>query len=285
MGIQGVSQVWSDVPEWYLWLEGAPGPFDLALRSVETLEAGDWEMALGRFAIKCYPHASDPVLAAFSEPERRCLDSDRFDQTRTPVFEAKAGIPDPLFTIGTLSIAVDADHTVCLMTYDSLDRLRSRDAGAGETSRINRDVPGWPIGYALFDRLAGLYAFHFKRGPCRFGGGRAPGFETVEHPDGVRECRDSADVSQLSASLMFGDPAAPSPQADALWRSRRDPDEEILFDTAFGDAAPAAEHDPPLPAFPVNPLWWDLASRTARSHLASTCGCGHEHPGRACRHH
>ncbi len=278
-GIRGVSQVWSDRPEWYIWIDGAAGPFDLALQATDTIEVGKETVPVGRFTIRCYPYASDPAFPLFSEAERRCIDGDGFDHTRTPIADARADIPETFFGVGVVSIVADPAGPLCMITYDSLQTLRTRDR-----DRIIREVPGWRLGYPLFDRLAMLYAFFSKQTPNRYGAIRAPGFEVVSDPTGQSRCRDNSDLRQLSASLLFRDPSVDACRLGALWQGRLETTDEVVFETEFGPYPPNCRLYPNAVDldFPINFKWWHLATMTAHSHLASTCGCGgdcdHGHP-------
>lgn len=279
-GIRGVSQVWSDRPEWYIWIDGTAGPFGLALQSTDTIEVDKTTAPVGRFTVRCYPYASDPSFPMFSEAERRCVNGDGFDHTRTPVADARPDIPETFFVIGVVSIVVDPSDSICMITYDSLQSLRTRER---ERDRITREVPGWRLGYPLFDRLAMLYVFFSKRIPFRYGAIQAPGFEVVTDATGQSRCRDNSSLRQLSASLLFCDPSIDACRVGALWQGRLEITDEVLFETEFGPHPPNCliHSNAADSAFSINPEWWHLTTMTARSHLASTCGCDgnceHEH--------
>ena len=89
LGLTRVSQVWGDRPEWCIWIDGAPGAYALVFEEGETIQAAEQTLALGQFAVKCYPYVGATVFDSFSPQEREMVTSDLFDHT-TP-----AGLPRP----------------------------------------------------------------------------------------------------------------------------------------------------------------------------------------------
>ena len=124
LDLNGVSQVWGIRPEWYIWIDGAPGVYSLVFEEGETMEAADQTLILGQFAVKCYPYVEAGVFDAFSPREREMITGNRFDHTHTPRLEAREGIPEAFFTIGSISFMLDVSGTVAMFTFDSLDLLR-----------------------------------------------------------------------------------------------------------------------------------------------------------------
>jgi hypothetical protein len=285
-GLDGVSQVWSVKPEWYIWIHGAPGAYGLVLEDTETIRASGKSFHTGRFAIKCYPYRDHPCFMTFSSEERQAISGDLFDPTHTPRLEYRDRIPSALFTVGSLTLLMDADETGALFTFDSLDTLRvSRvrqgaaektgdgfDAGDG---RVVRNVPGFRIGYPLFDRLVSLYAFYGRRQPQFIGVTRSPGFEHRVEPSGNTVCGQSADTRHWAVSLLM---SSLDGLVDTLWGERLEGEEEVVLDRRRPRPA-----DPELKAdigmeIAFNPLWWELAETDLKSELGSTCGCGaHRH--------
>jgi hypothetical protein len=285
LGLKGVSQVWGDRPEWYVWIDGAPGVYALVFELGEAIQASNQTLYLGRFAVKCYPYVSAGVFEAFSPREREMVNSDLFDHTHTPRLETQQEIPEAFFTIGSISFALDAAETVALFTFDSLNFLRwtastGKNGTANhlpEKSRI-RNIPGWQVGSPLFDRLVSLYAFYSKQPPVFVGATRSPGFETIIKPHQTPASRVRADIQQWSTSVLLANPADTNTWVDTLWRSQLESDEQIVFEHACTHPACSHPAGNGLPPVGINPLWWNLAHADLKSQLASTCGCeDHEH--------
>ncbi|MBW2433817.1 MAG: hypothetical protein JRF36_09445 [Deltaproteobacteria bacterium] len=285
LDLKGVSQVWGDRPEWYVWIDDTPGVYALVFEGGEAIQAADQTLYAGRFAAKCYPYVSAGVFEAFSPREREVIKSDLFDHTHTPCLETQQEVPEAFFTIGSISLVADAAETVALFTFDSLDFLRwsTLSAETGSENHLHeknciRDIPGWQVGYPLFDRLVSLYAFYVKKPPAFIAATRSPGFETIIDAHQSPVSRVCADIQQLSTSVLFANPADTDAWAGTLWRSQLEPEEQIVFEHACTHSACSNSADNGLPPVGINTLWWDLAHANLKSELASTCGCkDHEH--------
>jgi hypothetical protein len=213
------------------------------------------------------------------------VSSDMFDHTHTPRLEIKQDIPEAFFAIGSISLLADVAETVALFTFDSLDFLRWT-ASTAKTSKANRlhekrcirNVPGWQVGYPLFDRLVSLYAFYSKKPPAFIGATQSPGFETIIDTHQTPAIQVCADIRQWSTSVLFVNPADTDTWVDTLWRSQLESVEQIVFEHVCSHSAcshPAGNEKPPVD---INPLWRNLAHADLKSKLASTCGCeDHKH--------
>jgi len=289
-GVDGVSQVWSDKPEWYIWIHDAPGAYGLSLEKTDTICLAGNSFLAGRFVIKCYPYDDHPTLTTFSPEERHALSSGLFDLTNTPRLEDRHRIPSTLFTVGSLTLLIDADETGALFTFDSLDRLRvvqmcqGEEENAGDTldttsGKVVRNVPGFSIGYLLFDRLVCLYAFYGRLPPQFIGVTRSPGFEYGVDTSGETVCRESTDTQHWAISLLM---SSTDSKPDKLWRDHLEPEEE---EVVFHRRRPRPSDPEPKVDIGVNvafnPLWWELAEMDLKSELGSTCGCG-EHVNHSC---
>ncbi len=283
----GVSQVWGDRPAWYVWIDGAPGAYALVFEQSGTIATADQVLNVGQFVVKCYPYLTASVFEAFSAQEREIVNSDLFDHTQTPRLESQSKIPEAFFVIGSISFALDAAETVALLTFDSLDFLRWSVLTA-KTGSVNnlpeknliRNIPGWQIGYPLFDRLVSLYAFYSKQPPAFIGATQSPGFECIIDTHQTPENRMCADIRQWSTSVLFVDSGDADAWVDSIWRAQLDPEEQIFLEYACSH--PACNHfaDSLVSQVTINSLWWDLAHAELKSELTSTCGCGcedHEH--------
>ncbi len=294
LGMEAASQIWGEVPAWYMWLSDAHGVYRLQLEAAMNEEKNPAEKR-GYFSIKCYPYDNTTVFDAFSYEEQVLRRSRLFDDTHTPRFEAMQRIPDSLFNVAALEYRVNQDDTMACFTLESLDTLRCvypeetvqhfdligkcRCYRKGE---IGRAVPGWHLGYPLFDRLLGMYAHNSKAKPVRVRITRSPGFEYVNTGAHTFACQNSPDIHRLTASVFFVSPTRADAGGCQNESDEMKPDEEpgqveILLDRAF----PCGHHHhmakvAPLQTIddaPVNPLWWSLAETAFASNLASTCGC------------
>ena len=171
LDLEGVSQVWGDKPEWYLWLGHAPGVYALILEDAESMVAENTTWLIGHFAVKCYPYVDSQIFSTFSSKERKALTSDLFDQTHTPRLEVRERIPENFYTVGSVSMMMDAAETSALFTVTSLDTIKVRDENAStgrlpfpastDSRFIVRNVPGWQTSYPLFnDHLFYLVTYH-----------------------------------------------------------------------------------------------------------------------------
>lgn len=279
-GITAVSQVWGERPEWYLWIAGAVGPFNLVLHHTSERVSGRGTLQQGVFAVKCYPYRDTALFSSFTETERVLIQSDRFDHTNTPCFEARAEIPEALFSVGTLTITANSEGSLTVLTFETLDALRvfqgfdqMREVPAGGLSpHLLRNVPGWEIGYPLFDRISALQAFSARCPPRYFRMTRAPGFEHSVTVNGKTEVRSSQTSLLISASLLFSTELDAANRPPPAWFPEIEPGEEILIEKNFSIGPESLEG---CQDAGVNPLWWRLATAEFQCCLSSTCGCSH----------
>ena len=64
LDLVGVSQVWGDRPEWYVWIDGAPGAYALVFEQSGTIATADQVLNVGQFVVKCYPYLTASVFEA-----------------------------------------------------------------------------------------------------------------------------------------------------------------------------------------------------------------------------
>jgi hypothetical protein len=288
LNLAGVSQVWGERPEWYIWIDGAPGVYALVFEEGEIFDASDQPRVLGHFAVKCYPYAAAGVFDSFSPAEREMVSGELFDHTHTPRLESRQRIPEAFFTVGGLSFLFNAAETVVMFTFDSLDYLKwaTIPAKTGQRDGLNnpheksiiRNIPAWQVGYPLFDRLISLYAFYSKRSPAFIGATRSPGFECTVDKDQTLESRVCDETCQYSTSVLFLNATDTEQLVDTNWRAHLEPEEKIVFEHACSHSACSHFAVDGRPPVVINPLWWDLAHADLKSELTSTCGCeDHEH--------
>lgn len=289
LGLTRVSQVWGDRPEWYIWIDGAPGAYALVFEEGEIIQAAEQTLALGQFAVKCYPDVGATVFDSFSPQEREMVTGDLFDHTHTPKLEATSAVPEAFFTVGSISLILDAAETAAMFTFDSLDFLRwsllnqiFRQENClydAHDKKVIRNLPGWQIGYPLFDRLISLYAFHSKRSPTFIGATQSPGFECIVDINQTPQSQACDETKQWSTSVLFLNAADTDAMVNATWRAHLDSKEQIVYEQNFRNPTdnPKKENIG-RPQVGINPLWWELAHSDLKSELASPCGCSdHEH--------
>ena len=294
LGMEAVSQIWGEVPAWYMWLSDAHGVYRLQLEDAVNEDKIPTNKQ-GYFSIKCYPFDNTTVFDTFSYEEQVLRRSPFFDDTHTPRFEDMDRIPGSLFNVAAMEYRVNQDDTMACFTLESMDTLRcvypeetlqhfdligkSRHYRKGE---IGRSVPGWQLGYPVFDRLLGMYAYYSKAKPVRVRITRSPGFEYVHTGAHTFECLNAPESHRLAASVFFESPNRPDmgiflDEPDILEPEAEPGQVEILLDRAFpcGHLHHLEKMAPlqMVEGAPVNPLWWSLAETAYSSNLASTCGC------------
>ncbi|MBW2355725.1 MAG: hypothetical protein JRF23_02960 [Deltaproteobacteria bacterium] len=287
LGLKATSQVWNGRAEWYLWLDHAPGVYALSFIVGHDLHLAGRRLHEGFFTVKCYPYRSHDDFTGYAPEERRLIESDWFDTTNTPRFEAQQQIPDSLFWIGGFSMVIDPQDDLALMTFESLDALKlhqRRETSGGEADTpapfLVRNVAGWKTGALLFDCLVGLHANTCKQPPIFAGATCSPGFESILSPENVVDCRPSQDCRHMALSIGFDPSADAVGTIDAIWRMRLDPEETILAATPLPDTASALAGRLFPKDLAINPLWWDIAHSNFRSELNTACGCADGH----CQH-
>lgn len=85
-----------------------------------------------------------------------------------------------------------------LQSYPAINKEKQFKAGEKD-----RDVPGFELGYLLFDRLLSLYSFYSKTKPARVFLTRSPGFEYVYDETHTFQCVDTDELSILHAKCSF----------------------------------------------------------------------------------
>jgi len=289
IGLEAVSPVWGEQPAWYFWIESLAGGFSLQLEHASTEKAGNEEWGNGIFSIKHYPHPRQKVFKDFSFQEQCFIRSEYFDRTQTPRFEYKEKMPTTLFNVATMQYLAGPDDGPALFSLESLDVMRvsckqksvqkyamfgkNRVFKRGET---DRNVPGWELGFTLFDRLLSLYSFYSKNKPLRVLITRSPGFEYVFDGSPSMQCVDASDLSIYSLDVLFAsqNQEIADPEIEDLMDRRiSGEDREVVYDRSFLCGHFHNETNPfPLP-IPLNEQWWSLAESDYKSELASTCGC------------
>jgi len=183
LGVKHLSQVWTKLSSWYIWLDETPGAFMLELRGGAqfSMNGSDCQGAVG--VIRYFPPADQG--AALSPEEAALLQSGAFDETGTPYWEKLVDIGgSELFVVGTFELHSLTESDDLFFLFESSERNQS-------------DNPG----VKLFDRLVGMQAYASQRtplGPFVWGrGGRAA---AVGSNDGSEQLlRSYLGTEQLSA--------------------------------------------------------------------------------------
>ncbi len=286
IGLKAVSQVWGERPAWYFWISGTPGVHALQLEGITPPESDRQDWVSGIFAVKCYPFPRETVFESFSFQERSLVLSDSFDHTHTPRFSNREQIPDTLFNVAAVELNVDRDDSLALFTLEGLDVMHISYDSEGIQSypvlqkekrfkkgETDRNVPGWDLGYPLFDRLLCLYSFYSKKTPVRLWLTRSPGFSYIIDNDHAVYVT-SPEINLFSLSVLFGDKEADDSRAASVIRPQvRSDDPEVVYDRSFHCDHFHREPDQPPHMPPLNEQWWSLAHSNFTSTLSSTCGC------------
>jgi hypothetical protein len=112
VGLEGISQLWTEPPSWYLWPRTHDVTFYLRLMEVE----GWNDMGLGSYLVHAFPaQRNRKSIPALSQEEEQLLSAEFFDiDTATPHFE-KIAYFDQAFIVGELSLILDEHGTIHLL--------------------------------------------------------------------------------------------------------------------------------------------------------------------------
>ena len=274
VGLSNVSQVWSEHPAWYLWLDGAPGAHELELIETGEKDHPDAALLQARFAVKLYPRPGHPVMQGFSVQEQDLAQGPFFDEHHTPTFEGREQIAPQLFQTGMIELTTIEETDWALFTLCALDRCVCRQQDSGQDPI--RDVPGWDLSYDLFTRLLTLYAFSAKKPPARVSLIKEPGFSQVITPQGVSTQPDPSGQLRSLSVLFCADPSSPPGAAMELMnQAAGDNPLGTVFDLSFSCGHVHADQLGPSEREVLSQQWWHYAGVDYKSELASSCGCEH----------
>jgi len=183
LGVKHLSQVWTKLSSWYIWLDETPGAFMLELRGGAqfSMNGSDCQGAVG--VIRYFPPADQG--AALSSEESALLQSGAFDETGTPYWEKLVEIGgSELFVVGTFELHALTESDDLFFLFEASERNQS-------------DNPG----IQLFDRLVGMQAYASQSTPLGpFVWGRVGRAAAVGSNDGgERLLRSYLGTEQLSA--------------------------------------------------------------------------------------
>jgi hypothetical protein len=286
IGFKGVSQLWHDTPAWYFWLTDSAGVFKLELTEAHKTSNGQKGGYAAFLTLKCYPHTDRPEFTSFSFIERNLVKSHLFDDTNTPIFEHHDNIPAGLFSVATIEMSMDSDGDTCSFSYESMDRLRSCHASQHnqvdpllslehrfERQEIDRNVPGFSIGYRLFDCLLCLYAHAHKHPPQSVTFAETPGYEVILDGDRI-EVQPSSEIRGLKVCARYHNrDVIPSMINLGDEVPELGIDQQIFFHREYPCGHFHASREEETLPVRLNKRWWSLAHRHYDCTLASTCGC------------
>lgn len=147
LGVRHLSQVWTKLPSWYIWLYDTPGAFMLELRSGAcfTSDGISYHGAIG--VIRYFPPANGS--GSLSNEEATLLQSKSFDQTNTPIFEDLADVcNNGLFVVGTFELHCPVESDEQLFLFEGISPNQIENPGV-----------------QLFDKLIGMQAYTAQNTP------------------------------------------------------------------------------------------------------------------------
>jgi hypothetical protein len=209
-----------------------------------------------------------------------------FDKTNTPRFENQDDIPRDLFTVATLSITMELESNVAMFCLESMACIQTRyilethqflplikKEHIVREQEIDRAVPGFQMGYRLFDCLMSLYANTHKLSPLEVGCTQIPGYEVVVCGNDV-EMQKTDNTKGYSLSVLFSGLNTEGLIMDSDPRMpHKSIGDKCIFKERFKRGHyHKTEHELKLPVR-LNQKWWSLAHGHYDSELASTCGC------------
>lgn len=286
IGFNGVSQVWNDRLSWYFWLADAPGVYLLEMMNPEEGIGIPEDRYTAAFKIKCYPYQEHPDFQSFSFLEKQLVQSNLFDHTNTPAFEHQGDIPDDLFTVATVEMTLNPEGHGAFFSFESMGYLRTRFAHKThqtfpvinlsrtfERLEIDRNIPGFQMGYPLLDCLLCLYANAHKRSPASIRFSTSTGVEFIIHDNDVL-ARETVNIQGFKLNLFYvATDFGSSSDGNNVMGDLPEKGEHIIYDRQFacGDFHEnGAEKKLPIT---LNRKWWSLAHTHYESELTSSCGC------------
>jgi hypothetical protein len=292
LGIKAVSQIWAEKPGWYFWLLGSECVHELELKGTTVVGQTEEGAARGLFSVKCYPDKAGPLLARFSADEQELVKSKLFDETGTPRFECREAIPDVFFHVATVEYLCDLREIDCLLYVHGLDLDGDNSANRVEVHRVGtrsnptpnisgfvRDVPGWDLGYQLFDRLVALYAYYAKAKPFRWVVLESPGPVCTGEGKTFQESVGTELPKARSMVVAFGDPnGTMGRQVESIIKDQLlDDNVRVLADSENGCSCDRHSGHADCAVRLAQPRWWTISEAEYTSDAGCPCGCSNSH--------
>lgn len=102
VGLNGASQIWTEPPAWYFWLNGVKGAYLLRLIEVEIWDG----LGFGTYLVHFFPHPN-ASRGDWTEREMELLSGHCFDpETATPHYEHFSEFSD-VFVLGEVGAVLD----------------------------------------------------------------------------------------------------------------------------------------------------------------------------------
>ncbi len=283
-----MSQVWVERPAYYFWIANAPCSYFMGLESSFSEESDGERRIVGVYNLKVYPYRNTPLFHQFSKEEQLLLQSDCFDGTNTPKFERLDDIPRHYFTVGSMELAYRAGPSVeCFeIIAESLDLITTLKSGYSKSGpfmpdhcsrSVLRAIQGWEITYRIFDTLALVHSFHFRKKPAEIVLCESKGFHYV-YDDRTEAVLGVDDETSRLMSIAINYCGQRKTSCDCAPNNEKETGEagnvNLIID---GNACPEDLKRPQSGAFGgrdvINPRWWTIADADFECELNTPCGC------------
>lgn len=154
-GIRMLSQIWIEVPAWYIWLHQVPGAF-----MVEASDSYTWEnvgvtLDSARFVVRYFPPADSELMANFSDQENHLRNSSLFDETGTPVYEQLGVVRQGYFKCAVIEFHFSRSDGTVLMLLETDSTLGNELCRTTLAANCT----------SLYESLVGMYSLYYQYPP------------------------------------------------------------------------------------------------------------------------
>ncbi len=285
MRLAGISQpILPQATVWYLWRDDFPGVFALELGEADLHQACENSRPgpRGRFWVKYYPAMEqDPLFDGLSLQEQALRISPLFDETGTPNLDSWEDIPEAAFVVGYIEVEFQEDLGWVRVEGTARDfwkvrspapvDVRSADKTVRllEAGELDRDMPGWPVLWAMLDSLVTALGLFYATPPTGC---------LLWHADtGGESAKDITSERHLVLHLP-----CPLPRKE---RASVPEDIFALLEPDLDECARQGGHEdwllvqPPSERLPwINLLWWQTATDQDLNEAGLCCLLG-QHDG------
>jgi len=273
IGFTNISRRISELPGWYLWTRDNKGAYLLELAGLEIGKPNSMTnpppFLAADLVLRYYPTPEEPFFKDFGFLEQQVRLSPSFDHTGTPRFDKQDEIHETLFTVGCIAMVIDRELRFAQINVSSQDRwvefceddVRA-DTDSGQTAvpslegtRI-RNVPGWKLSWAFFDKLLMGFCYVHKSRPFGLRLMNFPGSTYFVSRTGqcneIRTPKIDGWTLEVGLILHSGKKSEIAPKS--LWESFPLPiDSGVLILDSY-ENVPEEKH-----AW-INPDWWTVHS-------------------------